>query len=67
MVLGIGPGFYYFPFSVYLVRTYLAVVVDLTEFCLAQLNKLKETMPSNQILRKHKHSYCFTEIVRRIY
>ena len=53
MVLGIGPGFYYFPFSVYLVRTYLAIVV--------------ETMPSNQILRKHKHSYCFTKIVRRIY
>ena len=66
MVLGIGPRFYYPPFSVYLVRTHLAIVLDLAEFCLAQLNKQKETMPSNQILRKHKHSYCFTKIVRRI-
>ena len=66
MVLGIGPRFYYPPFSVYLVRTHLAIVVNLAEFCLAQLNKQKETMPSNQILRKHKHSYCFTKIVRRI-
>ena len=48
---GIGPGFYYSPFSVDSVRTHSAIVVGLAEFgsvtAFTQPNKLKETMPSN--------------------
>ena len=45
-------------------RSHSGIVVDLAEIGSAQLNKLKETMPSNsKILRKNTHSDCFNKLL----
>ena len=64
LVPGIGPGFDYSPFSVYSVRTHLAIVVGLAEFGSAQPNR--KTLPSNSKLLR-KNTSCFTNMVRRVF